>query len=65
VLAAADSTVTRREGLRIESDGTQPLVGFYGVPAVARAATPGTAAGTDAAVINAVITLLRNLGLCS
>ncbi len=40
-------------------------VGFYGVTPVARAASPGTATGTDAAVINAVVTALRNLGLVS
>jgi hypothetical protein len=28
-------------------------------------ASPGTATGTDAAVINAIVTILRNAGLCS
>jgi hypothetical protein len=63
---AGDFTSTnagRREGWRVESDGTQPLLGFYGATAVAKAASPGTATGTDAAVINALITALRNLGL--
>jgi hypothetical protein len=38
-------------------------VGFNGAAPVAKAANPGVAAGTDAAVLNAVITALRNLGL--
>ena len=38
-------------------------LGFYGVPPVSRAASPGTATGTDAAVINNIVTALRNLGL--
>lgn len=37
--------------------------GFNGVTPVAKAATPGTATGTDAAVINALTTALRSLGL--
>lgn len=38
-------------------------VGFNGATPVGKAANPGTAAGTDAAVINAVVTALRNVGL--
>lgn len=63
-LKASDWTGTDREGVAVESDGTQALVGFYGVTPVVRAASPGTASGTDAAVINAIVTLLRNLGAC-
>lgn len=46
---------------RLNVSGTG--VGFNGSAAVAKAANPGTATGTDAAVINAVVTALRNLGL--
>jgi hypothetical protein len=56
-LLAADSTGTNREGVRVESDGTQPLLGFYGHAAVAKAATPTTLAD--------VIALLQALGLCN
>ena len=54
--------------------GGQPLTGlvFTGgaVPKVApvpiaKAASPGTAAGSDAAVINALVTVVRNAGLCT
>ncbi len=38
-------------------------LGFYGVTPVVRPASPGVAAGTDAAVINAIITALRSQGL--
>lgn len=38
-------------------------ISFYGAVPVAKAASPGTATGTDAAVINALTTALRNLGL--
>lgn len=54
-----------RKGVRVSSDGTQALLGFYGATAVAKAASPGTAVGTDATVINAIKTILVNLGLCS
>lgn len=40
-------------------------VGFFGTAPIAKPASPGTAAGTDAAVINAISTALRNLGLFS
>jgi hypothetical protein len=41
------------------------LVGFNGVAPVAKAASAGIAVGTDAAVVNALVTVLRNLGLAS
>lgn len=53
------------EGFGTSNDGTQALVSFFGAARVARAASPGTASGTDAVVINAIITILRNLGLCT
>jgi hypothetical protein len=40
-------------------------VGFYGAAPVGKAADPGTATGTDADVINNIVTALRNLGLLS
>jgi len=48
-----------REGVRVESDGTQALLGFYGVTAVARAVL-ATGAGHT---VDDVITALQNLGL--
>lgn len=45
----------------LNHDGT--TAGFYGATPVVKAASPGVAAGTDATVINAIITALRNLGL--
>lgn len=56
-LLACDFTGTDREGIRVESDGTQALVGFYGHAAVAKAPTPTTLAD--------VIALLQALGLCN
>jgi hypothetical protein len=38
-------------------------LGFNGATPVVKAGNPGTATGTDAAVVNAVVTALRNLGL--
>jgi hypothetical protein len=58
-VVACDSTGTDREGFRVESDGTQPLVGFYGVTAIARAVL-ATGAGHT---VDDVITALQNLGL--
>jgi hypothetical protein len=49
--------VGRRKGLRVASDGTKALVGFFGATPVAKAAAPTTLAD--------VITILRNLGLSS
>jgi len=48
-------------GGALNHDGT--TAGFYGATPVVKAASPGVAAGTDATVINAIITALRNLGL--
>jgi hypothetical protein len=39
--------------------------GFNGATPPSKAADPGTATGTDAAVINAITTILKNLGFCS
>ncbi len=40
-------------------------IGVNGATPPAKAAPPGTATSSDAAVINAVVTILRNLGFCS
>jgi hypothetical protein len=58
-MVACDSTGTDREGLRVESDGTQSLIGFYGATAIARAVL-ATGAGHT---VDDVITALQNLGL--
>ena len=55
-LSACDFTGTDREGLRVESDGTQPKIGFFGHAAAARQGTPVTLAD--------VIALLQAYGLC-
>ena len=47
----------------ISTDASGDLLGFRSATPVAKAASPGTAVGTDAAVINAVVTALRDLGL--
>lgn len=57
LLYAADSTGTNREGIRVESSGSAPMLGFFGAAAVAKPATPTTLAD--------VISLLQSLGLCS
>lgn len=68
---ASDASGTDREGIRIESSGSAPLVGFYGATAVAQAtSTAGlTAAGTYGAneqtILNDILTILRNLGFCT
>ena len=66
----ARDAASLREGLRIESDGAQPLVGFLGAAAVARAAHIANPTGGDPAVdvqartaINAILVVLENLGL--
>lgn len=46
-----------REAIRVESDGTAALLGFYGHAATPKASAPTTLAD--------VITILQNLGLCS
>lgn len=56
-ISADDFTGTSRVGVSVGSDGTQALVGFYGATPVAKAAAPTT--------LSDVITILRNLGLCS
>ena len=70
-VSGASDQIICDEGYRVvgdtELDGALnhdgSTVGFYGTAPVAKAANPGVAAGTDAAVINALITALRNLGL--
>lgn len=62
---AFKSNVYPASGLAQQGTGTFEFgnPGFYGSAPVAKAANPGTATGTDAAVINAIVTALRNLGL--
>lgn len=62
---AAYDWAGRREGVQVEADGTQPLVGLYGVTPVARQSVAGTATGTDAALINDLIAKLKNTGIIS
>jgi hypothetical protein len=59
-LFAFDAT-TAREGLRIESDGSSPLLGFYGVGAVARPTVTGSRGGN--AALASLLTALANQGL--
>lgn len=55
-------TVDNRGAQVYQNNGTS--VGFFGAtPVSGRAANPGTATGTDAAVINNIVTALRNLGI--
>jgi hypothetical protein len=65
VLSVGDASALR-EGFRLESNGTVPLLGFFAVTPVARQ-TVGAAA-TDAAttqtLANNLRTALINLGLC-
>jgi hypothetical protein len=58
VLSATDYSGDR-EGVRVEADGSQALLGFYGVTAIARAVL-ATGAGHT---VDDVITALQNLGL--
>jgi hypothetical protein len=68
-IAAGDYTslhAGRREGLRVESDGMQALLGFYGGTAVARGAAVGDADGTLAdltAKFNTILARIRALNL--
>lgn len=68
VLSARDGT-TAREGLRVETDGSAPMIGFLGANAVVRAAHIADPAGggtQDAearTAINAILVVLENLGL--
>jgi hypothetical protein len=64
---ASDASADR-ECLRLETDGSQALVGFFGVTAVARqtggAATAGASYGVnEQTMLNAVYSALRNYGL--
>ncbi|MGA8310914.1 MAG: hypothetical protein WB755_12850 [Terriglobales bacterium] len=40
-------------------------IGVNGATPPSKAADPGTATSSDAAVINAIVTILKNLGFCS
>ena len=40
-------------------------IGVNGAAPPAKAADPGTATSTDAAVTNAIVKILKNLGFCS
>jgi len=68
-LAAQDYNATSggREGVRVSSDGTQALVGFYGGTPVSRQAaipdTSGAALSALEAEVNKVKQLIRNLNL--
>lgn len=61
VLGAHDSTGTMREGLRVESSGAAPLVGFYGGAAVSKPTVSGSRGGN--AALASLITALANMGL--
>jgi len=56
---ASTSVGSPREGFRVESDGSNSLISFYGVTAIARAVL-ATGAGHT---VDDVITALQNLGL--
>lgn len=60
---AADFSGTDREGWRVESDGTQALVGFFGATAIAKPAVTGSRAAN--AALASLLTALANLGLIS
>lgn len=59
-LSAWDATAAR-EGLRVETDGTQALLGMYGAAALAKQTVTGSK-GANAALAS-LITALANLGL--
>jgi hypothetical protein len=61
VARACDSTGTDREGWRVESDGTQALVGFFGQSAGARPTVSGSRGGN--AALQSLLTSLAGLGL--
>lgn len=46
-------------------DNAAKVLKVHNLQVLNPAASPGTAAGSDAAVINAIVTILRNAGLCS
>ena len=50
-------------GYELTADATELLMAWFGVSAVGQQAHPGTASGTDAAVINAIRNALINYGL--
>jgi hypothetical protein len=58
---AATSAGGPREGLRIESDGSNPLIGFLGAGAVARPTITGSRGGNVA--LASLLTALASLGL--
>jgi hypothetical protein len=60
-LFAADFSGTDREGVRVESDGTQSLVGFFGATAVAKPTVTGSRGGN--AALASLLTALASLGL--
>lgn len=64
-LSVYDATAAR-EGLRIETSGTAPMIGFLGALAVARQTVPAAAtdATTTQALANSLRTALINFGLC-
>jgi hypothetical protein len=56
------------EALRLEHSGSAPLLGFFGVPAVARQTGGAAIAGTsytsnEQTMLNRVYAAMRNLGL--
>lgn len=63
-LSVYDATAAR-EGVRIETSGTAPMLGFFGQPAVVRQtlAAAATDATTTQALANSLRTALINLGL--
>jgi hypothetical protein len=64
ILKASDHTGTDREGLRVESDGTQALLGFYGANAVARPTLSYSRSGAgETAAVAAIRQALASLGL--
>jgi hypothetical protein len=73
-----DSTTASGHLLQLQKGGTSALIcdvygnlylagglGVNGATPPAKAASPGTATGTDAAVINAIAAILRSVGFCN
>lgn len=60
-LLVSDFNSTSREGLRIDADGTQALVGFFGTAAAAQQTITGSRGGN--AALASLLTGLANLGL--
>ncbi len=68
VMLGQDTYLYRRSANVLATTGSINIGGSIGVNGAtppAKAAHPGTATGTDAAVINAIVTILKNLGFCS